>query len=317
MIARHNTCCAACGSQAGRAARTHVVWRLLVLALLLAAAAPVRAGPAAPELPTSPKGEGPTALPGRPDELLEAAGFDQKLNAQVPAELEFRDETGSAVRLGDYLGSKPVILALAYYECPNLCGVLLNDLVDKLRSVPLNIGRQFEVVTVSIDPREQPAIAAAKKQGYLERYGRSGAAEGWHFLTGKQAQIVSLAQAVGFRYAYDPVQQQYAHPSGLLVLTPAGKIAGYLYGLQYEASDLRLSLVQASANKIGTPIDAVLLRCFRYDPTTGTYELAIMNVIRLLMLATLLMVVAFLAVMLRRERRVKGAVRGPEPQARS
>jgi len=248
---------------------------------------------------------------------LAAAGFDQKLNAQVPAELEFRDETGSAVRLGDYLGGKPVILALAYYECPNLCGVLLNDLVDKLRDIRLNIGQHFQIVTVSIDPREQPALAAAKKQDYLERYGRSGAGEGWHFLTGKQEQIVSLAQAVGFRYAYDPVQQQYAHPSGLMVLTPAGKIAGYLYGLQYQATDLRLSLVEASANKIGTPIDAVLLRCYRYDPTTGTYELAVMNVIRLLTVATLLVVASFLLVMLRRERRPKGAVRSPELQARS
>ena len=210
-----------------------------------------------------------------------------------------------------------MILALAYYECPNLCGVLLNDLVDKLRSVPLNIGRQFEVVTVSIDPREQPAIAAAKKQGYLERYGRSGAAEAGIFLPASKRRSCRWPQAVGFRYAYDPVQQQYAHPSGLLVLTPAGRSPDICTGCNMRPAICGSVWCKHRPTRSARRSMPSCCAAFATIRTTGTYELAIMNVIRLLMLATLLMVVAFLAVMLRRERRVKGAVRGPEPQARS
>jgi protein SCO1/2 len=247
---------------------------------------------------------------GGPDELLDTAAFDQKLNAQVPLDLAFRDETGSAVQLSDYIGTKPTILVLAYYECPNLCGLLLNDLADKLRALSLSVGKQFEIVTVSIDPRETPTLAAAKKESFIQRYARPGAADGWHFLTGEEASIQRLAAAVGFQYAYDAEQDQYAHPSGLMILTPEGKIARYFYTLQYSLTDLRLGLVEASANKIGSPIDKVLLRCYRYDPVTGKYTVAIMNVMRLAGLTTTLALGALIVVMFRRDRRRKSMHQG-------
>ncbi len=249
---------------------------------------------------------------GGPDELLEEASFDQKLNEQVPLDLAFRDESGRSVQLNDYIGTKPTILVLAYYECPNLCGVLLNDLVENLRALRLDVGKHFEVVTVSIDPRETPELAAAKKQSFVQRYARLGADQGWHFLTGEEASIRRLAQAVGFQYAYDAEQDQYAHPSGLIILTPQGKIGRYFYVLQYSSTDLRLGLVEASANKIGSPVDKVLLRCYRYDPVTGKYEMVVMNVIRMAGVATTLILGMFMAVMFRRERRQKREQQGLE-----
>jgi protein SCO1/2 len=249
---------------------------------------------------------------GSPDELIDQAAFDQKLNEQVPLDLAFRDETGNQVLLGDLIRSKPVILVLAYYECPNLCGVLLNDLVENLRTLRLDIGNQFEVVTVSINPRETPELAAAKKESFIQRYDRPGANEGWHFLTGEEASIQRLAQAVGFQYAYDVEQDEYAHPSGLIMLTPQGKIARYFYVLQYSSTDLRLGLVEASANKIGSPVDKVLLRCYQYDPVTGKYEMVITNVIRMAGVATTLILGTFVAVMFRRERRQKVERQGLE-----
>lgn len=238
-----------------------------------------------------------------PDELLDAAVFDQKLNAQVPPDLVFQNEMGRSVRLGDYFGTKPVILVLAYYECPNLCGVVVNDLVKNLQEIPFDIGNQFTMVTVSIDPEETPVMAVVKKQSYISSYGRPGAADGWHFLTGDQATIEQLADAVGFRYAYDPKQDQYSHPGGLMVLTPKGTISRYFYGLQYSPTDLRLGLIEASANKIGSTVDQVLLRCYRYDPETATYRFAIMNIVRVSGFATVLALGMFVTVMLRRERR--------------
>ncbi|HEX6288782.1 MAG TPA: SCO family protein [Herpetosiphonaceae bacterium] len=245
------------------------------------------------------------ADPGRPEDLLAAAAFDQQVGAQVPLDLAFRDEMGRSTQLGRYLGARPTILVLAYYECPNLCGVVLNELAANLRRLSLRIGQHFDVVTVSIDPRETPMLAAAKKQALLQHHGLARTADGWHFLTGTHEAIDRLAQTVGFRYAYDPRQDQYSHPGGLLVLTPQGKIARYLYGLQYSLTDLRLSLVEASAGKIGSPIDKVLLRCYRYDPTTGTYQVVVLSVVRLASLAMLLVVGGFVAVLVRRERRVK------------
>jgi protein SCO1/2 len=245
------------------------------------------------------------ADPGRPEDLLNAAAFDQQLDAQVPLDLAFTDETGRSIQLGDYVGTRPTILVLAYYECPNLCGVVLNELAANLRRLSLRIGQQFQVVTVSIDPRETAALAAAKKQALLQHHGLEGAADGWHFLTGKPDAIQHLAQTVGFRYAYDPRQNQYSHPGGLMVLTPQGKIARYLYGMQYSLTDLRLSLVEASANKIGSPVDKVLLRCYRYDPTTGTYQVVVLNVVRWASIGMVFVVGVFMAVLIRRERWVK------------
>ena len=246
----------------------------------------------------------------QPDELLATARFDQRLNAQVPLELGFRDETGKPVRLRDYFGSKPVILALAYYNCPNICNVVLEDLVERMRDLRFDLGKQFDVVTVSIDPRETPAIAADKKAKYMRHYGRTGAASGWHALTGDQVNITRLAKVVGFNYAYDAVRKQYAHPSGIILMTPQGKISSYLYGLVYSPTDLRLGLVEASANKIGTPLDKIMLRCYRYDPISGRYTVPIMQSVRLGGLATVVGLGAFLIVMFRRDRRRRSVVSG-------
>jgi protein SCO1/2 len=212
--------------------------------------------------------------------ILRSVGFDQRLNAQVPLELQFTDETGHAVTLGDYFGKKPVVMVLAYYKCPMLCTVVLNGLVQAMRSLPITAGKEFNVVTVSFDPRETADLAAARKKIYLARYGRPGAAEGWHFLTGKPGAIKRLTGAVGFRYVYDAVEDQYIHTSGIMILTPQGKISRYFYAIQLPARDLRLGLVEASADKIGPPTDQVLLYCFHYDPAAGKYSARVLNLVR-------------------------------------
>lgn len=235
--------------------------------------------------------------------LLEKVGFDQRLDAQVPLDLVFRDETGREVTLQQYFHGKPVILVLAYYRCPMLCTLVLNGLVKGLLELPFDAGKEFEVVTVSFDPRETPAQAAAKKKTYIERYGRPGAAAGWHFLTGSADSVARLTEAVGFRYAYDERRDEFAHASGILVLTPAGRISRYFYDVAYPARDLRLGLVEASAGKIGSPVDQVLLFCFHYDPTVGKYGPAVMRFVRIGGVLTLLGVIAFVLLMFRAERR--------------
>jgi protein SCO1/2 len=248
---------------------------------------------------------GSAGAQGELPEPLRKVGIDQRLNEQVPLDLVFRDEAGREVRLAEYFDKKPVVLSLVYYDCPMLCTMILNGLVRSLRATTMNVHEHFEVVTVSFDPREKPPLAAAKKKEYVRRYGRPGAADGWHFLTGEEPAIQALAGSVGFRYVWDPKSQQYAHASGIMILTPKGKIARYLYGVEYSARDLRLGLVEASAGKIGTPVDQVLLYCFHYDPTTGKYGLLIMNVIRILGSATVLALVTFMFLMFRRDRRKK------------
>lgn len=224
----------------------------------------------------------------RPD-LLKDVGIDQKLNDSIPLNLTFRDEHGRPVELAQYFGSKPVILSLVYYNCPMLCTQVLNGLTRSLKQIPMSVGEEFNVVTVSIDPTERPVLADAKQTLYAGMYGRPGAAKGWHFLTGEDAQIKRLAQAVGFRYAYDPDSHQYAHASGIMVLTPEGKLSRYFYGIQYPERDLRLGLVEASAGKIGSPVDQVLLFCYHYDPHTGKYGLLISRVIQLSAAVTVLL----------------------------
>jgi protein SCO1 len=215
----------------------------------------------------------------------------------------FLNETGNSVRLGDYFGEKPVILALIYYGCRDLCPLVLENLARTLRAISFDAGKQFEVVIVSFDPRDLPSIAAAKKAEFVERYGRRGTKQGLHFLTGTEASIRSLTGAVGFRYSYDVSTGEYGHAAGIVVLTPQGKISRYFYGIEYSPRDLRLSLVEASEKKIGSPVDQLLLFCYHYDPATGKYSLVIMNVLRLAALATVLILGAFVLVMLRRERR--------------
>jgi protein SCO1/2 len=240
--------------------------------------------------------------------VLRSVGFDQRLDAQVPLDLVFRDETGRDVPLRDYFGGKPVILVLAYYRCPMLCTMVLNGLVRALLDVTFDVGKEFNIVTVSFDPRETPALAAAKKKTYLERYGRPGAVEGWHFLTGTEDAIKRLTNAVGFRYTYDAKHNQFAHASGIMILTPQGRIARYFYDITYSPRDIRLGLVEAAENKIGSPADQILLFCFHYDPAEGKYGPIIMNFVRLGGVVTLLGLGTFLTVLWRGEWRAACAL---------
>jgi protein SCO1 len=237
---------------------------------------------------------------------VQGVGIDQNLNAQIPLELTFKDETGQAVRLGQYFHDKPVVLALVYYECPGLCDLVLNGLSHAMEQISLNVGADYEVVTVSFNPKESWQLAGAKKANYIEKYQRPGgqadAKAGWHFLTGQEDAIKKLTSTVGFHYNWDPVAKQFAHASGIMVLTPEGKIARYFYGIQYKPRDFRLGLVEASANKIGTTADQVLLFCYHYDPTTGKYGMAITQITRALGTATVLALGGFIFIMLRRER---------------
>ena len=219
---------------------------------------------------------------------LKNVGIEQHLDEQIPPDLTFRDETGKPVRLGDYFGKKPVILNLVYYQCPMLCGEVLSGLESALRVLKFDVGKEFDVLTVSFDPRETPDMATKKKAEFLKRYGRPGAADGWHFLTGPQESIDALTKAAGFQYQYDPKTGQFAHATAIAILTPEGKIAQYYYGVEYAPKDLRLGLIQASENKIGTLADQVLLYCYHYDPTTGKYGAIIARVLQLSGLATVL-----------------------------
>jgi protein SCO1 len=234
--------------------------------------------------------------------MVQGVGIDQNLNAQIPLELAFKDETGQTVRLGQYFRGKPVVLALVYYECPGLCDLILNGLSHVMGETSLNVGSDYEVVTVSFNPKETWQLADAKKGNYLEKYNRPGAKEGWHFLTGQPDAIKSLTETVGFHYNYDPINKQFAHASAIMILTPEGKIARYFYGIEYKPRDFRLGLVEASANKIGTPADQVLLFCYHYDPMTGKYGMTVKRVTQVLGTATVLGLFGFVFIMLRRER---------------
>jgi protein SCO1/2 len=217
-----------------------------------------------------------------PQDLIKQVGFDQRLDAQLPLELPFTDSTGKAVTLGDYFRDKPVILVLGYYECPMLCSLVRNGLFESLKQLDFTVGQDFEVVIVSIDPGETPEIAEVKRKASMMQYGRSTSATGWNFLVGDEANIQQLAAAIGFKYTYDPKIDEYVHPSGIIVVTPQGKIARYFYGIDYPAQTLRFGLVEAAANKIGSPVDQFLLICYHYDPASGEYTLTIMNIVRMI-----------------------------------
>ncbi len=243
--------------------------------------------------------------------ILDDVGIAQRLNQQIPLNLAFRDEAGKSVRLGDYFGQKPVILTLVYYECPMLCTQVLNGLTSTLGVLKFDVGKEFNVLTVSFDPRETPQLAAAKKRVYLNRYGRPGAAQGWHFLTGDKASIDALTKAVGFHYEWDPQAQQFAHATAIQVLTPDGHLAQYYYGVEYSPKDLRFGLIQASQNRIGTVVDQMLLYCYHYDPATGKYGAVVVNIMRVAGAVTLLVLGAFLFIMFRLEPKKRaGAGRG-------
>ena len=225
---------------------------------------------------------------------LENVGIEQHLDTQVPPDLSFHDETGKPVKLGDYFGRKPLILNLVYYNCTMLCGEALAGLASAMRLVKFDVGNEFDVVTVSFDPRETPEMAAAKKKDYVGRYGRANAAAGWHFLTGQPDAINALTKAVGFQYQYDAKTNQYAHATAIMVLTPQGRISRYFYGVDFPPKDLRMGLVEASQGKIGNAVDAVLLYCYHYDPETGKYGAMVANILRLAAAATILVMGIFL-----------------------
>ena len=275
----------------GRSARCAAMAAVLLMAALLA---PVPARGQADPLPVM---QNPT---GSPD-VMKKIGIDQKLDAQVPLDLSFRNEQGKFVPLRQFFGKRPVVLTLVYYQCPMLCTFVLNGVLNSAKNMSLEIGKDFDVVTVSIDPTETAALAEAKHTMYAGLYERKGAIAGWHFLTGEDATIRQLANSVGFRYVYDKASSQYAHASGIMVLTPGGRVSRYFYGITYMPRDVRLALVEASDGKIGTPVDQILLTCFRYDPTTGKYGLIISRVVRAAGIVTVLAIGGLVLVLRRRE----------------
>jgi protein SCO1/2 len=249
-----------------------------------------------PKDDTRPAAEQPR-LPGR-------VAIAQKLNTQLPMNLMFRDEYGNVVRFGDYFKSgRPVLLTFMYFRCPMLCSMVLEGTTTAMTELKYDIGKEFDVVTVSIDPRDKPAIAMQMKEKYVKRYGRLSAANGWHFLTSNDDSIHKLTEAAGFQYAYDPETDQFAHGAAILILTPQGKVSRYFYGFEYKPRDLRLALSEASQNKIGGIAEQILLLCFHYDPATGKYSQNAMTFVRASGVATVLSLAGFVFIMLRRERR--------------
>lgn len=222
---------------------------------------------------------------------LQNVGIDQNLNAQLPLDAKFTDSSGKEVKLGDYFGKgKPIVLALVYYECPMLCNEVLNGLTGSLKGISFNAGKEFDVVAISFDPREneKPNLARNKKEGYLERYNRPETKDGWHFLTGEQSEIDKVTKAVGFNYNFDEKTNQFAHAGGITISTPEGRLSRYLYGIDYSPKDIKFSIMESSENRIGNPAEQLYLYCFHYDPSTGKYGFAILNVLRAMGIATLL-----------------------------
>jgi protein SCO1/2 len=263
------------------------VSRPLFAVLLLLAAAAAGANSVAPA----------NTMPGP----LKEVRYDQRLGEQVPLALQFRDEAGHPVELAGFFGRRPVLLVLAYYHCPMLCDLVLQGVASSLKPLSLEPGRDFDVVVASIDPHETPALAAAKKQEIVARYGRPATAGGWHFLTGPQPSIDRLANAVGFRYVYDPQRNQFAHAAGIVIVTPAGRVSRYLFGVEFPARDVRLGLIESAGGKIGGVVDQVLLYCFHYDPEIGRYSAVTMHIVRLAGLATVIGIVLLIVLLRRRE----------------
>lgn len=243
-----------------------------------------------------------SAQPGMPA-AFQKVGIDQRLNAQLPLETVLQDEDSNKVRIGQYFHGKPVVLAMVYYACPMLCNMTLNGLMSAMQQMPLEVGKDYEVVTVSFDERENPPLAKAKKANYVQRYEGKGAEQGWHFLTGNAVAVRKVAESVGFHYAWDSMTNQFAHAAGIMVLTPDGKVSKYFYGIKFNPRDLRLGLVDASDKKIGTAVDKILLYCYHYDPATGKYGPVVMNIMRLGAGVTILTLGMFVFVWLRREQR--------------
>jgi len=235
-------------------------------------------------------------------QYLTNVGIEQRLDAPVPAGLAFVDDTGRPVKLGDYFGKRPLILNLVYYNCTMLCGEALAGLTGSMKMIKFDVGNQYDVVTVSFNPQETPQVAAAKKADYIKRYGRPGAASGWHFLTGPPESINALTKAVGFQYQYDAAKNQYAHATAIMVLTPEGRISRYFYGVDFPPKDLRMGLVEASQGKIGNAVDELLLYCYHYDPATGKYGAIVSNMLKIGAALTILLLGGMILVFIRIER---------------
>jgi protein SCO1/2 len=279
-----------------RASRTSRVL-LGLLSLRLLSATPLHASGA----PGSPPPEAPMPPPPIKD-----VGFDQRLGEAIPLDLVFRDEAGRSVRLAEYFGKRPVVLSLVYFNCPMLCGMTTEGLVRSVRALRFEAGTDFEILSVSFDPRETPEMASEKKRAVMSQYGRKGGPEGWHFLTGDAAPIAALTKAVGFRYVWDAEQKQFAHATGVVILTREGRIARVFFGIEYPAKDLRLALIEASEDRIGNVVDQLLLLCFHYDPKAGRYTATVRNLVRGGGALTVLLLAGFVAIMLRRERAAAG-----------
>jgi len=288
-----------------RAALTGVTGTLAATLLGLGLLLPTTA--LAQKMTGSPATAGYKQTPGEPSasmpQALREIGFDQNIGHKIPLDTKFRDESGATVRLGDYFGQRPVVLVFAYYSCPMLCGQITNGLAGAMDLIRLESGKDFEVVVVSFDPKDTPQGAREKKAQYLHRYGRPEAASSTHFLSGDESQIRQLTSAAGFRYAWDADTQQYAHPSGVITLTPDGTLARYMFGIEYGPRDLRFGIIEASNGKTGTAVDNLLLYCYHYDPMTGRYGLVIMRTLRVAGVGTLLALGTFIVVMVRNERR--------------
>ena len=274
-------------------------------AVLALTALSLVATPAAAQMTGTPM-QGYLTAPGAPSQTMPLAlreiGFDQNIDQKLPLDARFRDDEGNVVTLGSYYGKRPVLLAFAYYTCPMLCTQVLNAMTATISTLSIDAGKDFEVVLVGIDPRETPPQAAAKKAEYLHRYKRRGTEAGWHFLTGEEPEIKRVAKAAGFRYAWDEQTQQYAHPTGIIVTTTDGRLARYLFGIEYGPRDLKLALVEASDGKVGTFADQLILFCYHYDPMTGRYGVYVMRTLRVAGVATVLSIGTFIVVMLRREK---------------
>lgn len=264
-----------------------------LVALLLCSAAPlVATGMTDTHLPEAP-------LPPPP---VKDVGFDQKLGDSIPLDLVFKDEAGKDVRLSQYFGKRPVVLSLVYFNCPMLCGMTTDGLVRSVRALRFEPGTDYEILSISFDPRETPEVASEKKRTVMAQYGRKSGPGGWHFLTGDAASVAALTSAVGFRYVWDAEQRQFAHATGVTLLTPQGRITKYFFGIEYPTKDLRLALIEASEEKIGNVVDQLLLLCYHYDPKAGRYTVAVRNLVRGGAALTLVALVGFVTIMLRRER---------------
>lgn len=276
-----------------------VNWRAVGMASALALTAAVVSAQSGGEGLRPPSGIPSNQMPGQ----LQGVEFEQRLNTTLPLDLPFLDESGREVRLGQYFSRRPVVLAFVYYECAMLCSQVLNGVTSALSALDETAGREYEVVAVSFDPRDTPMAATAKKKAYIDRYGRHGAEQGFHFLTGSEASIKALTDAAGFKYAWDEETQQFAHASGFVVATPDGKLSRYFFGIEYAPRDIKFALIESSAGRVGSLVDQVMLYCYHYDPATGSYSFVAMKAVRLGGAVTLLALAGFVVVALRREHR--------------